>query len=85
MTRPVLLVRFLPGVIGESRRTVHVVPAPDGGAMPAVLTAYCGQTFGPGQAEHLDGPAGAPCERCFLTAPMPDVPALPATTKPASC
>ena len=71
MTRPVLLIRFKPGVVGETRRTVHVVPAPDGGAMPDVLTAYCGQQFPPGVIELLGRHEGMLCNPCILTAPTP--------------
>ena len=69
---PVLLVRLLPGVVGESRRVVHVVPAPAGDVIPDLLVAYCGERIAPGAAERLDGPAGMPCERCgraAITAP----------------
>lgn len=83
MTRPVLLIRFKPGAAGETRRTVHVVPAPDGGAMPDVLTAYCGQQFKAGTIEQLSRHEGMPCNRCILTAPTPH-PELPATAEPAS-
>lgn len=77
MNRPVLFVRFKLGLVGESRRTVHVVPAPVGGEMTAVLVAYCGQTFEPGQADHLPDIIGMPCELCVVRVPTPvaeDVP-----------
>ncbi|GDY31059.1 hypothetical protein [Gandjariella thermophila] len=71
MTRPVLLVRLRPGVVGESRRVVHVVPVPAGSAVPAVLVAYCGARIPPGAAELLPEPAGMPCTACLLRAPLP--------------
>lgn len=69
MTAPVLLVRLLPGMIGESRRVVHVVPLPPGG-VPEVLTAYCSEQIEPGTAEVLGEFVGMPCERCVLAAPL---------------
>jgi hypothetical protein len=68
MTRPVILVRFKPGVVGERRRTIHVVPMPDGGVPPVELTALCGQAFSPGTAERLDSSLGMPCNICFMMA-----------------
>jgi hypothetical protein len=72
VTAPALLVRLRPGVVGESRRVVHVVhvvPAPqDTGEVPAVLTALCGEQIRPGTAEVLPGLGGMPCGPCFLAA-----------------
>ncbi len=71
MSVPVLLVRLLPGVVGESRRLVHAVPVPIGGPVPERLTAYCGEQIQPGQAETLNGPAGMPvCRACSLRRPI---------------
>lgn len=50
----VWLVRAREGLVGNTRRTCHVVIAPDDGAMPAFLTACCGARFAPGSAELLD-------------------------------
>jgi hypothetical protein len=68
MTRPVILVRFRPGVVGERRRTIHVVPIPEGDVPPVELTALCGQVFRPGTAERLDSSLGMPCDICFMVA-----------------
>lgn len=83
MNRPVIHVRFKAGLVGETRRTVHVVPAPDGDELPDILFAYCGQQIKPGEAERVEPFAGMPCERCgrsVITAPLPgddEPPALP--------
>lgn len=67
MTPPplVLYVRLLPGVVGESRRVVHVVPLDEAHVTETALTAYCGQVLQKGTTEPpIDGPMGMPCERC---------------------
>jgi hypothetical protein len=69
---PVLLVRLLPGLVGETRRVVHVVPVPAAHVMPDVLTAYCGLQIKPNEAERLDRPTGMPCEPCALNTPSPN-------------
>lgn len=75
-------VRFRKGVVGETRRTVHLVPLPQlaettpGNATaqpPEKLTALCGQAFAPGEAEQLNEPRGMPCEVCLLRSPAPQV------------
>jgi hypothetical protein len=69
VTTPVLLVRLRFGVVGESRRVVHVVPAPQNATtVPAVLTALCGEQIRPGTAEVLPELGGMPCGPCFLAA-----------------
>lgn len=75
----VLLVRFRPGVVGLTRRVVHVVPMPDGGAVPEQLTANCGLVIDRAQVELLDGPVGSPCELCLLRTPIPGPGALPSS------
>lgn len=62
----VMWVRFLPGVVGLTRRVVHVVPVPADGAVPERLTAYCGQPISRGVVELLTQPVGAPCLLCLL-------------------
>jgi hypothetical protein len=44
-------VRFRAGVVGLTRRVVHIVPVPADNEVPDRLTAYCGQPFERGQAE----------------------------------
>lgn len=60
-------VRFRRGIVGETQRSVHLVPTPVGD-MPIVLVALCDTQFGPGQAELLDGLRGMPCVRCEVEA-----------------
>jgi hypothetical protein len=40
-TRPIMLVRYRPGVTGETARTVHIVPVPTNGQADAA-SAVCG-------------------------------------------
>lgn len=68
----VMLVRPLPGLVGERERLVHIVPVPAGSGAPDLLTAYCGLRFEPGTAEVLSAPQGMPCFRCVVEAPTPD-------------
>ncbi len=70
MTRALILVRLKPrqpdgSMIGESRRTCHLVPLPDADAMPRFLTAYCGLRIAPGSGEVLASPCGMPCEAAW--------------------
>jgi len=61
-----VLARPRAGVVGQTRRVVHVFPLQDGG--PGVLVAYCGFEGRSGELDLLDGPAGMPCERCLVVA-----------------
>lgn len=71
-------VRFKPGVAGEARRVVHVVPVPDAsGGVPESLMAVCGVQFGPGESDRLDNPDGMPCVGCLLSEPAQHVAAAP--------
>jgi hypothetical protein len=65
---PVLLVRKRVGVVGETRRTCHLVPVPDG-EPPRALTAYCGELIHEGEAELLAQPSGMPCVDCLFRVP----------------
>jgi len=60
------LVRLRRGVVGESRRVCHLIPVPPAGAVPAQLTALCGEGIFPGEAEVLDGLRGMPCHACLM-------------------
>lgn len=71
MTVGVIIARPLPGTVGESRRVVHVFPAPAEETTPERLTAYCGEAFGPGELELLERPLGMPCVTCLHRAPGP--------------
>ncbi len=63
-------------MVGESRRTCHLVPLPDADAMPRFLTAYCGLRIAPGSGEVLSAPAGMPCELCLMRSPVVSLPML---------
>jgi hypothetical protein len=78
MSAPLVFVRFRAGVVGESRRAVHLMfmhaRLSDSVAIPdraRVLTALCGQTFSPGEAEILSSMGGMPCEMCLRLSPGP--------------
>jgi hypothetical protein len=60
------LVRLRRGVVGESRRVCHLIPVPAAGAVPEYLTALCGESIFPGEAEVLDGLRGMPCHACLM-------------------
>ena len=57
-------------MIGESRRTCHLVPLPEAGVLPPSLTTYCGVHIAPGAGEVLNAPVGMPCELCLSRAPV---------------
>lgn len=61
----VAIVRLRRGVVGECRRVSHLVPLPETGPIPGELSALCGTTINPHDAEVLDGIAGMPCEACL--------------------
>nr|WP_106179669.1 hypothetical protein [Prauserella shujinwangii] len=62
--------RYRRGAVGETRRSVHLVPLPTDtfalGDVPQRLTALCGEAFLAGQGERLDRLAGMPCETCLV-------------------
>lgn len=78
----VLLVRYRPGMVGESRRLVHIASVPDTGGPLVSLTAYCGHQFSSGEAELVGEGQGAPCFACLLAAPVPGLDELPAVDRP---
>jgi len=63
-----LPVRFRRGIVGETKRVVHLVPIPIGDSPPAVLVAICGTQFRPKQADLLDELRGMPCVHCEVEA-----------------
>jgi hypothetical protein len=63
--RPVVLVRYRPGVTGETARTVHVVPLPTDGQAGAV-GALCGATLVLDDIETVTPGQGMPCTLCLL-------------------
>jgi hypothetical protein len=63
--RPVILVRYRPGVTGETARTVHVVPLPiDGQA--GVVGALCGAALLRDDIETVIPGEGMPCTFCLI-------------------
>ncbi|MGH3977966.1 MAG: hypothetical protein ACRDRZ_03020 [Pseudonocardiaceae bacterium] len=78
LSRPVVLVRYRPGVAGEAARTVHVVPHP-GPVVPGAVSALCGGLLTVEQVETVARGEGMPCILCLLlcsTTSQPS-PALP--------
>lgn len=71
MTTPLLIVRPLPGTVGERQRVAHLLPAPSGRELPEQVTACCGATLRACDLELLPALAGIPCEPCLLRAPAP--------------
>ncbi|MGH3801890.1 MAG: hypothetical protein ACRDTD_17500, partial [Pseudonocardiaceae bacterium] len=65
VARPVVLVRFRPGVAGETARTVHVVPLPTEGQAGAV-SALCGAVLMLEDIEIVNPGAGMPCTACVV-------------------
>nr|WP_307796374.1 hypothetical protein [Amycolatopsis sp. 195334CR] len=57
-----MIVRLRRGIVGETRRVCHLVPASAGSTE---LSALCGEVIQPGQADLLDGLRGMPCDRCL--------------------
>ncbi len=64
--RPVVLVRYRPGVVGETTRTVHVVPLPTDGQAGAV-GALCGAALILDDIETVIPGEGMPCTLCLVT------------------
>ncbi|ASO22954.1 hypothetical protein [Actinoalloteichus hoggarensis] len=64
-----VIVRFLPGVVGETRRTSHLVPVDIDAGIPETVLTYCGVEIVRGTAEVLEAYAGMPCELCLLRQP----------------
>lgn len=61
--------RYLPGLVGETRRVCHVIALLDDDTVPRTLTALCGQSFPPCVLEQMPAWAGMPCEMCVLHTP----------------
>ncbi|HKR51963.1 MAG TPA: hypothetical protein VJT72_20775 [Pseudonocardiaceae bacterium] len=72
--RPVMLVRYRPGVIGETARTVHVIPLPTGEQAGAVST-LCGTTLMHGDIEIVGAGEGMPCTLCVVNQALGTAPA----------
>ncbi len=64
--RPVVLVRYRPGVTGETARTVHMVPLPTD-SQAGVVGALCGAALMLGDIETVTPGEGMPCTVCIVT------------------
>lgn len=78
--RPVALVRYRPGVTGETARMVHLIPLPNGGQEGAVH-ALCGVLLCTAGIEIVTPGHGMPCSSCVLSHVTDSPP--PPTTGPA--
>jgi hypothetical protein len=65
-TRPIMLVRYRPGVTGETARTVHIVPLLTTGQTDAA-SAVCGAVLILDDIETVTPGQGMPCTMCILT------------------
>lgn len=63
--RPVVLARYRPGVVGETARTVHMVPLPTDGQAGAV-GALCGAVLLRNDLETVTPGQGMPCTVCVV-------------------
>ena len=73
VARPVVLVRYRPGVIGETARTVHVVSLPTDERV-GVVGALCGAALIVHDIEIVTPREGMPCTLCVLTQALGTVP-----------
>jgi hypothetical protein len=65
--RPLLLVRYRPGVVADTARTVHLVALPRSTPPPGMaLTACCGALLRPAQIETVTPGTGMPCTLCVV-------------------
>ncbi|MGI9062966.1 MAG: hypothetical protein ACR2FQ_04005 [Pseudonocardiaceae bacterium] len=60
-----VLARYRRGVMGETARTVHVVPHL-GPLTAGAVSALCGALLGVGQIETVTAGVGMPCTMCLL-------------------
>lgn len=65
-TRPVMMVRYRPGVTGDATRTVHLVPLPLAYQHDAVA-ALCGTRLHSSEMEIVTPGCGMPCNRCLIS------------------
>jgi hypothetical protein len=70
MSVRLVLGRPVAGIVGETKRVVHLFPEPD--AYPDRFTAFCGADFWSGDLEWLDGIKGMPCTACLMASPQPE-------------
>ncbi len=65
--RTVVLLRYRPGVAGETERIVHVMPLPLKGEAGAAGVALCGALLHPDQVETVTPGQGVPCSLCVIS------------------
>ncbi|MGQ0719381.1 MAG: hypothetical protein ACT4NP_19125 [Pseudonocardiales bacterium] len=65
--RPMVLLRYRPGVAGETARTVHLVPLPCEGQTSTAGVALCGALLRPDQVETVIPGHGVPCSLCVVS------------------
>ncbi|MGH3889223.1 MAG: hypothetical protein ACRDSZ_22140 [Pseudonocardiaceae bacterium] len=72
--RPIMLVRYRPGVVGETARVVHVVALPTD-EQAGVVGAWCGAALMARDIETVTPGEGMPCTVCVVTHVMGAAPA----------
>lgn len=83
-----MLLRYRPGVAGETAHTVHLAPLPRGSAN--MITALCGALLNPDRVETATLGHGMPCTQCILDhaatsgTPSPLLGGLPTAPAPLS-
>lgn len=78
-SRAVVLVRYRPGVVGETARSVHLVSAHPGAQTDVAGVALCGALLRPELVETVTPGQGMPCLLCVFSqasATLPPVPDL---------
>ncbi|MGH3793561.1 MAG: hypothetical protein ACRDSP_01590 [Pseudonocardiaceae bacterium] len=84
-SRPVVLLRYRPGLAPETARVVHLVPLPDG---TGAVSALCGALLSPQEYETVPPGYGMPCSECMIShtqhgdPPPPDTPETTPGTGP---
>jgi hypothetical protein len=74
VAQPVMLVRYRPGVIGETARTVHVVPLPTAPGQAGAVGALCGAVLILDDIETVTPGLGMPCTVCIVNHVMGTTP-----------
>jgi hypothetical protein len=76
-----LLSRYRQGVVGESKRSIHIFPLWPGQWVVDGLTAYCGTGM---RVDHMEfGPVGMPCVLCTVLSASAASTPPPTGTDPA--
>lgn len=77
--RPVTLVRYRSGAVGETARTVHLISLPVESSA-ATVAALCGTLLGNEDIEPVTPVQGMPCTACTISHIADGLPAPPAPT-----